>query len=171
MRKWIGYCIYFYFCWTMYSRDEKVKIKKAFWTAFGQYMKGVPIFDEEGKSKNWLNYKTGVRGIRFKTDATEKNGYIGIELIHKDEDERLLVYEQFLSLQKLLTQLLEEDWQWESNYEDEYGKTYSRIYTQIDGVNIFKQEDWPALISFFKPRIIALDTFWEDAKSFFEESF
>ncbi|RYZ23162.1 MAG: DUF4268 domain-containing protein, partial [Chitinophagaceae bacterium] len=33
---------------------------------------------------------------------------------------------------------------------------------------IFRREDWPELISFFKPRIVALDAFWSEAKYFFE---
>ncbi|PZP45250.1 MAG: DUF4268 domain-containing protein [Pseudopedobacter saltans] len=154
----------------MYSRDEKVKLKQAFWTAFGQYMKGVPVFDEEGKSKNWLNYKTGVRGIRFKTDATDKYAYIGIELIHKDEEERQLVYDQLVSMKAILTQHLEEEWTWEQDFVDGFGKNSSRIYTELRPTNVFRQEEWPALISFFKPRILALDAFWDDAKSFFEST-
>ena len=168
-----GYSFYlfnFYFCRiVMFSREEKARIKKSFWTAFGQYMKGVPVLDEEGKKKNWLNYKTGVRGIRFKTDATDKRGYIGIELVHKDEDERLLVYEQLLSFKKILLEQLEEEWVWEKDYCDEFGKNYSRIYLELPNVNVFRQEDWPVMISFFKPRILALDAFWEDAKPVFEE--
>ncbi len=135
----------------MFSREEKTKIKEAFWTVFGQYMKGVPVLDEEGKKKNWLNYKTGVRGIRFKTDATDKKAYIGIELIHRDEDERFLVYEQFLSLKKLLTDELQEEWIWEKEYSDAFGKSSSRIYRKLPDVNIFRQEDWPTLISFSSP--------------------
>lgn len=153
----------------MFSREEKVKIKQAFWTAFGQYMKGVPVVDEEGKKKNWLNYKTGVRGIRFKTDATDKKGYIGIELIHKDEDERLLVWEQFLSVGKLLTEQLQEDWIWEKDHCDEFGKRFSRIYLELPNVNVFREQDWPTLISFFKPRVLALDAFWDNAKPMFED--
>lgn len=153
----------------MFSREEKTKIKEAFWTVFGQYMKGVPVLDEEGKKKNWLNYKTGVRGIRFKTDATDKKAYIGIELIHRDEDERFLVYEQFLSLKKLLTDELQEEWIWEKEYSDAFGKSSSRIYRKLPDVNIFRQEDWPTLISFFKPRILALDAFWENTKPIFED--
>jgi len=38
----------------------------------------------------------------------------------------------------------------------------------LPDVNIFKQEDWPKLISFFKPRIIALDEFWSDAQDSFD---
>ncbi|WP_447641514.1 MULTISPECIES: DUF4268 domain-containing protein [Chitinophagaceae] len=153
----------------MYSREEKVRIKQAFWTAFGQYMKGVPIVDEEGKKKNWLNYKTGVRSIRFKTDATDKKGYIAIELLHKDEDERFLVWEQLLSVKKLLDEALQEAWTWERDYYDEWEKRYSRVFLELPAVNVFRQEDWPALISFFKPRILALDTFWDNVKPVFED--
>lgn len=152
----------------MYSRDEKVKMKQAFWTAFGQYMKGVPVFTEEGKPKNWLNYKTGVRGIQFKTDATEKKGYIAIELIHRDNDERQLVYEQLLAVKAVLDGHLQEDWHWEESYSDTHGKTFSRVYMELPSINIFRQEDWPTMISFFKPRILALDAFWEDVKPMFE---
>jgi hypothetical protein len=43
----------------------------------------------------------------------------------------------------------------------------SRIYTAAEGVNIYRKEDWPAIISFFKPRIIALDAFWTEVKEGF----
>ncbi|MFC7667142.1 hypothetical protein ACFQT0_06705 [Hymenobacter humi] len=38
----------------------------------------------------------------------------------------------------------------------------------LSPVNLFSRDDWPALISFFKPRIIALDAFWADAQYTFE---
>jgi hypothetical protein len=38
----------------------------------------------------------------------------------------------------------------------------------MEGVSIFNKEDWPKLISFFKPRIVALDEFWNMVKYSFE---
>jgi hypothetical protein len=67
-----------------------------------------------------------------------------------------------------LADALQEEWQWDLHTTDEYGKTISRIYKQLDSVSIFNRNDWPALISFFKPRIIALDEFWSDAKYSFD---
>jgi len=61
-----------------------------------------------------------------------------------------------------------EEWIWDDSFYDEYGKHTARIYTEIRGLSVFKKEDWPALISFFKPRIIALDSFWSTAKYGFE---
>jgi len=44
----------------------------------------------------------------------------------------------------------------------------STIRTTLPGVNIFKTDDWPRIISFFKPRIIALDAFWDLVRDGFE---
>jgi hypothetical protein len=55
---------------------------------------------------------------------------------------------------------LNEEWIWELHEPDEYGKTVSSIYIEIKDVSIYNREHWPQLISFFKPRIIALDEFW-----------
>jgi hypothetical protein len=44
----------------------------------------------------------------------------------------------------------------------------SRIYCTLQPANIFKETDWPAIISFLKPRMIALDAFWANHKFIFE---
>lgn len=59
-------------------------------------------------------------------------------------------------------------WTWAVHSTDDNGKTISRIFKQIEGVSIFNKQDWPALISFFKPSIIALDEFWSSARYAFE---
>jgi len=38
----------------------------------------------------------------------------------------------------------------------------------LPAVNILKENDWPAIISFLKPRIIALDKFWILVKDSFD---
>jgi hypothetical protein len=68
----------------------------------------------------------------------------------------------------MLHSQLGEDWDWQLHTIDDNGKTISRIFRQINGVSIYNKNDWPALISFFKPRIIALDGFWNDAKYAFD---
>jgi hypothetical protein len=97
-----------------------------------------------------------------------KKASIGIELTHSDPGIQQLYFEQFRELQRLFHSTLEEEWTWVLHTTDEYGKIISRIYTELHGVSIFKKEDWPRLISFFKPRIIALDEFWSTVKYSFE---
>ena len=117
---------------------------------------------------NWLNYKTGFKHVYFRMRAEKKTASIGIELTHPDPEIQELFFEQFLELKALLHEYVGEEWEWGLHTRDESGKVISRIYTELSPVSIFNQDDWPALISFFKPRIIALDEFWSDARYTFE---
>lgn len=150
----------------MYTREEAAAVKETFWKTFGQYMSLVP--SAEGLKINWINYKTGIRYLNFKTDADSKKARISIQLSHPDPGMRALMFEQFLQLKKLLEAALEEDWEWQENVTDDYGKEVSSIACELKGVNIFRKEEWTKLISFFKPRLIALDAFWADAQYGFE---
>jgi len=150
----------------MYSRQEASQIRQEFWTVFGQYMQ--PVLSAEGMRINWVNYKTGEQHITFRMAVDNKHAAIGISITHADKDIQELYYEQFAELKKILHATLGEEWMWQKLTKDEYGKTVSRIYTTIDNISIFRKEDWPELISFFKPRIIALDEFWSNVKPAFE---
>ena len=150
----------------MYSRQEASQMKQEFWTVFGQYLQPIPSAD--GEKVNWVNYKTGDKNIRFRMDADNKMAVISIELIHKDDGIRQLYYDQFSEFRSLFHQVMGEEWYWLPQNSDENGRTRSMVYRQQTGLNIFNKEDWPALISFFKPRLIALDEFWSNVKYQFE---
>lgn len=146
----------------MYTKQEAAKQRQAFWTTFGQYMQ--PILSADGEKTNWINYKTGVPHIHFRMDTDNRQASIAIVLSHPDTGIQQLYYEQLLQLKAMLRDATGEDWQWQPMITDEHGKIISRIGTYIDGLNINRTEDWPGLISFFKPRIIALDAFWSMAR-------
>lgn len=150
----------------MYSKDQASQLKQAFWTAFGQYMG--PVLNTDGLRTNWINYKTGVKHIFFRMQADNKKASIAIEIAHPDPELQQLFFEQFATYKAMLHGTLNEEWEWQLHTTDDYGKTISRIFTEITSVSIFQKEDWPRLISFFKPGIIALDEFWSDAKPAFE---
>ena len=150
----------------MYSRDQASQLRKEFWTTFGNYMS--MTLSAEGIKTNWLNYKTGLKNVYFRLDADKRKASIAIEITHTDPGIRELFFEQFTELKSLLNGYLNENWEWELNSQDENGKIISRIYKDLQGVNVYNKQDWPALISFFKPRIIALDEFWSDAQYSFD---
>ena len=150
----------------MYSKDEASQIRQAFWTAFGQYIS--PQQSADGLKVNWVNYKTGIKHLYFKMEADKQFATIGIVITHPDAGIQELFFEQFKELKTMFNNYLNEDWIWALHDKDEYGKTISRIYLQLDNVSIYNRNDWPQLISFFKPRIIALDDFWSVAQYSFE---
>lgn len=150
----------------MYTRQEASRIKQEFWTKFGQYISLHQSIS--GLKVNWVNYKTGIRNVYFRMQADKKTASISIDITHPDEGIQELFYEQFLEFQEILRQAVGEDWNWTPAVVDENGKNISKIYKEIDQVNVFNKEDWPKLISFFKPRILALDDFWYDVSDSFE---
>ncbi len=151
----------------MYSREEAAKLRQQFWIAFGKYMKPIP--SAEGLPINWINYKTGVKNISFKMNAEQRQAFIAIELTQGDEESRNRVMEQFKALKTLFTDAVKEEWVWEENTVNDFGVTTSRIYQTLNDVNVYDPKNWPALISFLKPRLIALDQFWVEVKAIFEE--
>jgi len=150
----------------MYTREQASQLRQAFWTTFGQYL--APIPSAEGLKPNWLNYKTGIKHVFFRMQADNKSASIAIALTHPDSEIQEFFFEQFLALKNVLAAAMEEEWEWALHTTDENGLIISRIYKEIKTVNIFNREDWPTLITFFKPRIIALDQFWSDAQYSFD---
>jgi hypothetical protein len=150
----------------MYSREEAARIKRSFWIAFGKYMSPIP--SASGLLTNWINYKTGVKNIFFRLDADNSSARVSIEIAHRDDSLREIFFEQFQSLKKILNAHLNQEWNWEANVREDY-KTISRISAEIKGVNVFNDADWPKIISFLKPRMIALDSFWNEVRFIFEE--
>lgn len=150
----------------MYTREQTSQLRQEFWTTFGQYMS--PVLSAEGGKINWLNYKTGIKHVHFKMDADKKSARIAIEISHPDIGIQELFFNQFEEFSLLLKDSLQEDWEWQLHCADEYGKTVTRIEKVKHNVNVFNKENWPELIAFFKPRIIALDEFWVNVKEGFE---
>jgi hypothetical protein len=150
----------------MYTKAETSRIKHDFWTTFGRYMN--PVHSAEGKKINWINYHTGVKEVYFRMNADAKSATIAVSIEHSDPKVQELYFEQFLELKTVLHATLEEEWAW-CLQEPDGSRVLSRIYKTIVGISILRKDDWHEMISFFKPRIIALDAFWENAKWSFEE--
>lgn len=145
----------------MYSKQQASQIRQEFWTTFGRYMQ--PVLSAASEKVNWVNYKTGAKHIYFRMHAG-KGAAIAIELTHNEDNSRLESYNRLQQLSSILQHYMNEEWIWQIALEDEHGKIISSVNKEMPGVNVFNKEDWPALISFFKPRIIALDAFWNEVK-------
>lgn len=150
----------------MYSNQEASLLTQQFWTSFGRYI--APVLSAEGEKINWVNYKTGKKDIRFIMMADNAAARISIILSHKDPDVQQEFVDKFIQLKKILQKVTEEEWQWQLLTPDHYDKTISEIFITLDQVNVFNKSDWPAIISFLKPRIIALDKFWCEYKYAFD---
>jgi len=143
----------------MYTKQEISKQKQAFWTAFGRYMK--PILSADGEAIGWLNYKTGNKWLHFRMDVDSRRAVVAVVLDHPDAEVRGAYFERLRQMRSIFEdEVGEGDWIWEPGGADEHGRVVSRVAKELRGVNLFRTEDWPAIISFLKPRVIAFDSFW-----------
>lgn len=151
----------------MYSKEEASKLRQQFWITYGKYMKPIPSAD--GLPINWVNYKTGLKHVCFKMDVTQSQALISIAFTSPNPETRNVYYEQLGALKILFFDAVGEEWSWEQNAINEYGNPFSCVSKTLDDVNIFNQSHWPSIISFLKPRIVALDQFWVEVKPLFED--
>ena len=150
----------------MYTQQEASILRQRFWNSFGKYISPIP--SSTGEKTNWINYRTGIKFINFKMDATEEGASIAIEMSHKDLAMQELYFNHFKTFKKPLEEILGEKWAWQLNAVDENGNAIARIYAGLADVNIHNENDWPKLIPFFKNRIMALDKFWNEYRDIFE---
>ena len=127
-----------------------------------------PTRSAEGEPINWINYHTRIKDIHFRMDTGQKSAIIYISLEHKESSVRELYFSQFMELKDILHSTLDESWDWQQDVSVD-GKVMSRICKELPGVSVLNKDHWPDLISFFKPRIIALDSFWENARYTFDQ--
>lgn len=150
----------------MYTKQEASALRQAFWTTFGKYMS--PVLSADGMKTNWVSYKTGIKYLQFSMEADTKSASIAIVINHPDPVARRRYYQQFVQLRSFFHETLGEQWEWQPEAVNEHGQDISSISVSLQPSNIFDQAQWPAVISFFKPRIMALDEFWCMAKEGFE---
>jgi hypothetical protein len=150
----------------MFTRDEAKAWNERFYTLFGTYMRRHEP-QAEG-ARQWLNYRTGVKGIFFRVEATGKEAIASIDLQQADEGVRKLLFDQFLKFRKALENhtgpLL-----WEEEYSLSSGRTISRIYQKQEEVSLFRQDDWHQIFPFFEKYLLGFDAFWADFREGFIE--
>lgn len=123
-----------------------------------------PILSATGEPVNWMNYITGIKHVYFRMDVTVSYARISIELKHPDAVQQKEYYDRLKSVKEILEHETGESWKWEEGIADEDSASISRIEKTLPGVNVLNESDWPAIISFLKPRLIALDSWWAQVK-------
>ena len=150
----------------MYTNAEASAIRQQFWTSFGMYMSPVPSATLE--KVNWVNYKTGIKGISFKMEADKESAFVAIEIFLKDTMLQHQYFEIFDNFVKQFEQTAGKGWLFERDHFIEHKGNVSTITVKLKNVNIFRQDNWPTIIAFLKQHIIGLDAFWAEYKAAFE---
>lgn len=150
----------------MYSKKSSGELHNRFWATFGKYM--APVLSASGGRISWTHYKTGFSGLFFRMYVTETEASISIEMPYSSGTRRIDCFTRFRVLKESFEQAAGEAWQWEEEAVTMNGERVSRIFKRMENVNIHNESDWPAIISFLKPCLIAIDKFWHDHYEYFE---
>jgi hypothetical protein len=76
----------------MYSKEELKNLKVEFWESFAAFCEVQPYLRR--RRKIWTLYNTKVRGVELKFDATREGAYVILEVNHRNEGERLEMFER-----------------------------------------------------------------------------
>jgi len=113
-----------------------------------------------GGGKNWVAYRTGVKGIYFRMLTLPKVA-LAIDIQFKDDEIRELIFDQFSELGRLLAAEWGEEPLFEKNTLYGSGEIISRICVEKEGAYFFDQKQWPDITNWYQEKLVGLDRFWE----------
>ena len=118
----------------------------------------------------WVLTQTGVKALNLRFHVDREVAQVGIDLETRNMDKRIELFEKLESVKKVLEEAMNEPMIWELEYIRENGKSVSRIYIQMDGIDIYNKDTWQAAHQFMFDRMTKLEAFYMEYKDFFKYS-
>jgi hypothetical protein len=142
----------------MFSKEEAKKLREEFWDQFKRMSAG----KRAGKKlpDNWILAHTGIKALNLRFHVDHEVAQVGIDLETRNMDKKIELYEKLESLKKLLEETMESPMIWELEYIRENGKSVSRIYLQMEGVDIYKRDTWAEAHKFMYDNMMKLEAFF-----------
>ena len=139
----------------MYSKDELKKLKIEFWESFAAYCEVQPYL--RLRRKMWTLYNTKVKGVELKFDANRKGAYVILEVNHRQEEERLEMYERLTWYKETLEKDFPDGLIWDCCFVRETGNEVARIYVAKEGLDLHRREHWGDFFSFMARQMYLLE--------------
>ncbi len=139
----------------MYSKEEAKKIRLEFWEQFGRRCEVHPLLRH--KNKNFILHRTKIKGVALRFEADRENAKVILELSQKNEDKRLKAFEVVERYKPIMEEGFKDGLTWEFYHlREDSGQEVCRIYTNLPGVDVFRQEQWPDIFNFFIENMVRL---------------
>lgn len=144
----------------MFGKEEAAKMRKHFWISHG---KSFP--------RKWVLYRTKIKDFGFKFVAERKTAEVALEITCTDETQRILLYEQLVSLKKILLSEYLPEAIFDENYRLENGKVISRIYVvHPKKFSIYNKDTWGECYTFFNETMSQFELFWYEFQEHIEQA-
>jgi len=152
----------------MFSKEEAKQLREEFWDQFLILSRQRRI--RKRLPGDWILGQTGVKALNLKFHVDRKVAQVGIDLETRNMDKRIALYEKLESVKKILENTLGEPMTWELDYIRENGKSVSRIYLELGGVDIYDKSTWPSAHEFMYQNMMKLEEFYREYRDFFKYS-
>jgi hypothetical protein len=146
----------------MFSKEESRQQNYSFWNGFSEYMSKTR--SSNGRKINWLNYPTDVKSIYIRLDVDSKGARLSIDIQHKDDDIRAIIWEQMTELKMVLEDITSSSPIWEENFNYLNKQYISRIIWEDKTLNFYKLEHREMIYMYLKNRLIKFDLFYQEYK-------
>lgn len=139
----------------MYSKEELKRLKLEFWESFAAYCEVQPYLRR--RRKIWTLYNTKVKGVEMKFDANRKGAYVILEVNHRNEADRLEMFEKLTWYKEQIEQDLPGELIWDICFIRENGEQVARIYAAKEGFDLHRRTDWGEMFSFMATKMYLLE--------------
>lgn len=144
----------------MFSKEESAQLRKEFWTSFG---KSFP--------RKWLLYNTKIKGFAFKFQADRKKAFICLDFENPEDIANELLYDQLLSLRKILESEYLPEVIFDDAFELDSGKTIRRIYVPFEKkFSIHNKNTWRDCFEFFVEQMSQFELFFYEYEDFIQQA-
>jgi hypothetical protein len=146
----------------MLSKEERTELNRTFWTGFKKMMNSHR--SSNGRSINWLNYPSDVKGIFIRMEIDNKAARLCFDMQFKDEGIRSIVWEQMGELKKVLESKMTSETLWVQELYANVGFRFSRIFWELENVSLFNEEDHQKIYDFLRIQLLSFDSFYQEFK-------
>lgn len=144
----------------MFSREESARIRKEFWVSYG---KSFP--------RKWVLYNTKIKDFSFKFTADRKTAEVSLDIECGNEAQRELLYDQLLSLKKIIESEYLPEVIFDKSYFLDSGKEVSRIYVaHQEKFSIHNKNTWKACYDFFNETMHQFELFWYEFEDYIKQA-
>ena len=144
----------------MFSNHKSAQLRKECWTSFGQSF-----------PRKWLLYNTKIKGFAFKFQADRKKASVCLDFEHIDEDANILLYDQLLSLKKILETEYLPEVIYHDNFELDNRKIIRRIYVPFDKkFSIHNKNTWRDCYEFYVATMTQFELFFYEYEDFIKQA-
>ena len=139
----------------MFNKEEAKKLRQDFWIEFGEIY-----------PRKWLLHYTKVKEVSLKFTFNNKMAQVALVA---DSDDALIqeyYYEKLWSLEKILKTEYFPNIVMAPDFYDEYRKHSSRVYIQLDNVNIYNRNCWEQVQDFLYDNMTQMELFFYEYEDF-----